>query len=408
MKLYMRIVLDKDLAIDDIPLATKPPVIVEYKIVKEGKIRTYHITRADRSIKIYTSMINLLENIDREYLEALWKLVKDKRRNRRPKEGYERVLWGDLKVMFEPDIESEVWGQLQGYDVTVWKLFSSSGVHFVRFKNLYIFMLVDKAYPLTSTTITKMLERKLQADQWGLPRSIEGNVTASKPKTLEEAITITQRIEGKKPSRLMSPPQLRTMGMLETFPYVEDVSYTTQDLAQSSVIFATRNQCPKANNSAHGRAYLLRDKNARRDPNVVTVSPQKGVIRFGKRGKLNPWYIGPFKILDRIGPVAYKLELHKELSNVHSTFHVSNLKKCLSDESLVIPMKELQLDEKLNSMEELVEIMDREVKQLKRSHIPIIKVRWNSKRGPEFTWEREDQIRATYLHFFPNITPTSN
>ncbi|GKC29577.1 putative reverse transcriptase domain-containing protein [Tanacetum coccineum] len=109
-----------------------------------------------------------------------------------------------------------------------------------------------------------------------------------------------------------------------------------------------------------------------------------------------------------IGLVAYKLELPKELSNVHSTFHVSNLKKCLSDESLVIPIKELRLDDKLNFVEEPVKIMDREVKKLKQSHIPIIKVRWNSKRGPEFTWEREDQIRAKYPHLFSNITPASN
>ncbi|GKF50192.1 hypothetical protein Tco_0146659 [Tanacetum coccineum] len=95
---------------------------------------------------------------------------------------------------------------------------------------------------------------------------------------------------------------------------------------------------------------------------MLKVSPRKGVIRFGKRGKLNPRHIGPFKILERIGPVAYKLELPEELSNVHSTFHISNLKKCLSDESLVIPMKELQLDDKLNFVEEPVEIMDREVK----------------------------------------------
>ncbi|GKB98472.1 putative reverse transcriptase domain-containing protein [Tanacetum coccineum] len=102
---------------------------------------------------------------------------------------------------------------------------------------------------------------------------------------------------------------------------------------------------------------------------------QRSVIRFEKQGKLNPRYIGPFKILEQIGLVAYKLELLEELSNVHSTFHVSNLKKCLSDESLVIPMKELRLDDKLNFVEEPVEIMDREVKQLKQSRIPIIKVR---------------------------------
>ncbi|GKA28477.1 hypothetical protein Tco_0714645 [Tanacetum coccineum] len=141
---------------------------------------------------------------------------------------------------------------------------------------------------------------------------------------------------------------------------------------------------------------------------MLKVSPRKGVIRFGKQGKLNPWYIGPFKILKRIGPVVYKLELPKELRNIHNAFHVSNLKKCLSDESLVIPMKELQLNDKLNFVKELVEIMDREVKQLKQSRIPIVKVRWNSKRGPEFTWEREDQIRAKYPHVFSNITPASN
>nr|GEW22295.1 hypothetical protein [Tanacetum cinerariifolium] len=107
---------------------------------------------------------------------------------------------------------------------------------------------------------------------------------------------------------------------------------------------------------------------------TLKVSPRKGVIRFGKQGKLNPRYIGPFKIHKRVGLVAYTLELPEELSNVHSTFQVYNLKKCLCDKYFVIPMKELRLDDKLNFVEEPIEVMDREFKQLKQSRIPIVKV----------------------------------
>nr|GEY77113.1 reverse transcriptase domain-containing protein [Tanacetum cinerariifolium] len=137
-------------------------------------------------------------------------------------------------------------------------------------------------------TMVSNSEKLLEAFIGGLPRSMEGNITASKSQTLEEVINIAQRLMD--------------------------------------------------------------------------------------QGKLNPRYIEPFKILERIGPVAYKLELPEELSNIHNTFYVSNLKKCLSDEFLVIPIKELQLDDKLNFVEEPVEIMNQEVKQLRQSRIPIIKV----------------------------------
>nr|GFB45155.1 putative reverse transcriptase domain-containing protein [Tanacetum cinerariifolium] len=111
------------------------------------------------------------------------------------------------------------------------------------------------------------------------------------------------------------------------------------------------------------------------------------------------------KVLSKVGDVAYRLELPQQLSRVRNTFHVSNLKKCLFDESLVIPLDKLRINDKLHFVEEPVEIMDRESKQLKKSRIPIVKVRWNSKRGPEFTWEREDQFKQKYPHLFTKITP---
>ncbi|GKA65343.1 putative reverse transcriptase domain-containing protein [Tanacetum coccineum] len=144
------------------------------------------------------------------------------------------------------------------------------------------------------------------------------------------------------------------------------------------------------------------------DKVMLKVSPWKGVIRFGKRGKLNPRCVGPFKVLERVGDVAYKLELLEELSRVYNTFHVSNFKKCHANEPLVVPLDGLHFDNKLHFVEEPVEIIDHEVKRLKQSRIPIVKVRWNSKRGPEFTWEREDQFRKKYPHLFTKTASSSS
>nr|GEX10691.1 putative reverse transcriptase domain-containing protein [Tanacetum cinerariifolium] len=117
---------------------------------------------------------------------------------------------------------------------------------------------------------------------------------------------------------------------------------------------------------------------------------------------------GPFKIISKEGTVAYHLELPEQLSKVHSTFHVSKLKKCLADEPLAIPLDEIQVNDKLHFIKEPVEIMDREVMHLKKSFIMIIKVCWNSSRGLEFTWEREDQIQKKYPHLFPNFAPVAD
>ncbi|GKB74204.1 reverse transcriptase domain-containing protein, partial [Tanacetum coccineum] len=133
---------------------------------------------------------------------------------------------------------------------------------------------------------------------------------------------------------------------------------------------------------------------------LLKVSPWKGVVRFGKKGKLAPRFVGPFEIIEKVGPVAYMLDFLEELDGVHHTFHMSNLKKCLTDPILQVPLDEIRVDDKLNFVEEPVEIMEREFKKLKQSRIAIVKVWWNSKRGPEFTWEREDQMKLKYPHLF--------
>ncbi|GJQ94352.1 putative reverse transcriptase domain-containing protein [Tanacetum coccineum] len=112
--------------------------------------------------------------------------------------------------------------------------------------------------------------------------------------------------------------------------------------------------------------------------------------------------------IEKVGEVAYKIELPEEISMVHNTFHVSNLKKCYADEPLAVTSDGLHFDDKLQFVEEPIEIMDREVKRLKRSRIPLVKVRWNSRRGPEFTWEREDQFRKKYPHLFTKTAPSSS
>ncbi|GKA79952.1 hypothetical protein Tco_0786548, partial [Tanacetum coccineum] len=133
---------------------------------------------------------------------------------------------------------------------------------------------------------------------------------------------------------------------------------------------------------------------------LLKVSPWKGVVRFGKKGKLAPRFVRPFEIIKKVGPVAYRLDFPEELDGVHDKFNVSNLNKCLADPTLQVTLDEIQVDAKLNFVKEPMEILEKEFKKLKRSRITIVKVRWNSKCGPEFAWERKDQMKLKYLHLF--------
>ncbi|GKF83494.1 putative reverse transcriptase domain-containing protein, partial [Tanacetum coccineum] len=129
---------------------------------------------------------------------------------------------------------------------------------------------------------------------------------------------------------------------------------------------------------------------------------------FGKKGKLAPRYVGPFKIVEHVGPMAYRLKLPQELSCVHDTFHVSNLKKCLAEPDVQVPLDEIEIDENLLFVEEPIEIIERDVKKLKRRRIPLVKVHWNSRQGAEYTWEREDQFQKKYPHLFSEPVPSSS
>ncbi|GJV10610.1 putative reverse transcriptase domain-containing protein [Tanacetum coccineum] len=137
---------------------------------------------------------------------------------------------------------------------------------------------------------------------------------------------------------------------------------------------------------------------------LLKVLHWKGMVCFRKKEKLAPRFVGHFEIIEKVGPVAYRLDLPEELDGVHDMFHVSNLKKCLADPTLQVPLDEIQVDAKLNFIEEPMEILEKEFKKLKRSRISIVKVWWNSKRRPEFTWKREDQMKLKYPHLFSDAS----
>ena len=132
----------------------------------------------------------------------------------------------------------------------------------------------------------------------------------------------------------------------------------------------------------------------------LRVTPSKGIVRFGKRGKLNPRFIRPFEILERVGLVAYRLALSSDLKFVHNVFHVSMLRKCMSDTSKIIVPEPLQIQEDLTYVEHPVEVLDRKERVLRTKTIPMVKVLWRSHTIEEATWESEEETRKEYPYLF--------
>ena len=133
---------------------------------------------------------------------------------------------------------------------------------------------------------------------------------------------------------------------------------------------------------------------------LLKVSPWKGVIRFSKRGKLGPRYIGQFRVVARVGKVAYRLDLPAELSQIHNTFHVSQLRKCLVDDTAVVPLEDIQVDGSLNYIERPVAILDRKSKDLRNKRVELVKVQWQHRKGSEWTWEPVDEMMEHYPELF--------
>ncbi|KAL5540705.1 hypothetical protein UlMin_045820 [Ulmus minor] len=132
----------------------------------------------------------------------------------------------------------------------------------------------------------------------------------------------------------------------------------------------------------------------------LKVAPMKGVMRFGKKGKLSLRFIGPYEILERIGKTAYQLALPLSLSAVHNVFHVSMLKKYVHDPSHVLQQEPVEIDEKLSYEERPFEILDRKSKELRNKTIHLVKVLWRNHTVEEATWEREDEMRKKYPNLF--------
>ncbi|KAJ8760519.1 hypothetical protein K2173_015186 [Erythroxylum novogranatense] len=168
-------------------------------------------------------------------------------------------------------------------------------------------------------------------------------------------------------------------------------------LIHSRIKMAQDRQKSYVDQHRRGMEYQVGDKV------FLRVSPWRGVLRFGKKGKLSPRYIGPFEIIERIGPLAYRLALPSEMAQIHNVFHVSMLRRYRSDPTHVIPTQEIEVSSNLSYVEEPVKIIGYQNKQLRNRVIQMVKVLWKNHSSEEATWEMEEHMRSQYPYLFDHL-----
>nr|GEW90056.1 putative reverse transcriptase domain-containing protein [Tanacetum cinerariifolium] len=360
LKQLVKIIRDEEgVAIDAIPFAVKPPSIVDWKIQKEGKKTYYNIIRVDGSLKIYLIFSHMLKHFDKEDVETLWKLVKAKHGSTRLEGDYKRKLWGDLKVMFEPHIEDEVWKMQQRYKVG--RIVGIKSLYEVTAVKVYVtaakqnLVLFNGQSERTIQTLEDMLRACVNdfGSSWDLHLPlVEFSYNNSYHASIKAA-----PYEALYEQKCRSHICWSEVGDIQ-LTGLKSIRETTEKIVhiKNRLLTARIRQKSYADRSTNPLEFEVGDMV------LLKVSPWKGAVRFRKRRKLSLRYIRPFRILARVGPVAYTLELPEELKGIHSTFYVLNLKKCLAEGDIVVSMDKIQLDDKLHMIKEPVEVVDREVK----------------------------------------------
>ncbi|GKA17679.1 putative reverse transcriptase domain-containing protein [Tanacetum coccineum] len=455
LKLCLEIVPYDDKAVNFEPLATKSP-IVDWKTQILGEEIYYQIKRADGSYKMYKIFSEMLNDFDRQDVIDLYRLVIEKFKTTKPEgrlqKGLDEMIeqrsdgtlyyldriWvplkGEVRTLIMDEAHKSKYSVHPGADKMYydlrdrywWPRIKKDIAEYVSKCLTYLKVKAEHQMPpglLQQPDIPVWKWEGIDIDfVTKLPRTSSGHdiiwvIVDRLPKSAH-FLRMREDYKMDRFSRLYLNEIVARYGVPISITSNHDSRFISRFCQSMQEALGThldmksvvRQLCGlRLEKAARDRQKSYADKRKKPlefsvgDFVLLKVSPWKGVVRFGKKGKLSPRFVGPFEIVEKVGPVAYRLDLPEELNGVHDTFHVSNLKKCLADPTLQVPLDEIRVDAKLDFMEEPVEILEREFKKLKRSRIAIVKVWWNSKRGRKFTWEREDQMKLKYPHLFSDV-----